>query len=198
MHYILTNLSIHMSPDKEIAAMNDIVASLSSLSNDEKARVINYITGRFGISPIASKTPLELTHPPVVVQELNSISPAIDIRSLKEQKKPSSHVQMVVLLGYYLKACAPAEERKETITANDIEKYFTQAAFPLPAGKNGAADTLNNAKKAGYLEPAGSGAYRLNSVGFNLAAYGMPNESGTRKPVTKPRATAKKVAKKKK
>ena len=106
---------------------------------------------------------------------------------------------MAVLVAYYLKTMAPDEEKKDAIKASDIEHYFTQADYPLPGGKNGAADTLGNAKRAGYMESAGHGLYRLNRVGFNLAAYSMPTEATApaRKPIRRTRKVAKPVKRKK-
>jgi hypothetical protein len=77
-----------------------------------------------------------------------------DVRSLKEVKQPKSDNQMASLVAYYLKEAAPAYDRKDTISQDDIEKYFKQAGFPLP---NRPARTLINAKNAGYFDPAGVG-----------------------------------------
>jgi len=101
--------------------------------------------------------------------------PIVDIRTLKEQKRPSSTRQMACLVAYYLSEHAPQDERKEAITKADLEKYFKQAQFQLPESFQ---DVLPNAKKGGYFESAGRGAYKLNAVGYNLIAHNLPANSG--------------------
>ena len=84
---------------------------------------------------------------------------------------------MAVLIAYYLQELAPVNERKEIIDSDDTVKYFKQAGFDLPAGRNGARDTLNNAKKSWYLDSVGTGTFKLNAVGYNLAAYRLDSQS---------------------
>jgi hypothetical protein len=98
-----------------------------------------------------------------------------DVRSLKEQKKPGSAVEMAALLAYYLQHLAPASERKPQISAADVEKYFLQADFPLPKRSD---QLLVNAKAAGYFDSPTRGAYRLNPVGHNLVAHSLPRTVG--------------------
>jgi hypothetical protein len=81
-----------------------------------------------------------------------------DVRSLKEQKKPGSAVEMSALLAYYLQHLAPASERKPQISAADVEKYFVQADFPLPKRSD---QLLVSAKAAGYFDSPTRGAYGL-------------------------------------
>jgi hypothetical protein len=97
----------------------------------------------------------------------------VDIKILRQNKDPKSGIEMAVLIGYYLKELAPQDERKEQISADDLDKYFRQAAYPLPKMDM----VLPNAKQAGYFDLAGRGAYKLNSVGYNLAAHALPRSS---------------------
>ncbi len=95
----------------------------------------------------------------------------VDIRSLKEEKNPDSAKQMACIVAYYLQELAPESERKKTVSAQDIEKYFKQANFKLPKI---VAQVLVDAKKSGYFETAARGEYKLNAVGYNLVAHGLP------------------------
>ena len=107
--------------------------------------------------------------------------PPTDIRSLKEKKKPRSSREMAALVAYYVAELAPLEDRKDSITAKDIEKYFKQAQYPMPQNR---LMTLVNAKNAGYLEGAGRGKYKVSPVGYNLVVHGLPRpgpESGVRR-----------------
>lgn len=107
------------------------------------------------------------------VQSPATSAPRIDIRSLKEQKKPNSAKQMACVVAYYLKELADGEERKETVSTADLEKYFKQAGFKLPTRM---AQVLIDAKASGYFESASRGEYKLNAVGHNLVAHNLPGE----------------------
>ena len=112
----------------------------------------------------------------------------VDIRTFKQQKAPASANEMACVLAYYLQHLAPADERKASISAADIDKYFNQAGFPLPRRSD---QLLVNARAAGYFESAGRGAYKLNAVGHNLVAHSLPRtggESTARQPSVRRRA----------
>ena len=96
----------------------------------------------------------------------------MDIRTLKEQKSPKTAAQMACLVAYYLQEFAPSTERKETVSAGDLTKYFKQASFPLPAR---ITQLLPDCRAAGYFDSAtGKGEYSLNAVGYNLVAHTLP------------------------
>lgn len=189
-----------MEQDKEISAINEIIASLNNLDDGQRQRVIKYVLERFG-TPINSSTTLSpsTTRPQPAPQfaefKNGQTIKMIDVRTFKEEKSPRSAIQMAVLVAFYLQELAPSDERRTTVDSGDIEKYFKQANYKLPSGKNGAADTLTNAKKAGYLEVADRGTYKLNPVGYNLIAYSLPN--GDNEP-RKSRTKVKKAKKAKK
>src|ERR1051326_3039754 len=95
---------------------------------------------------------------------------------------------MATLVAYYLAELSP--EKKETVNVEDLQKYFKQGAYPLPAIVRFA---LTNAKDSGYLEPVSRGEYRLTSVGHNLVAHEMPTKgSGLDKPAKKTQRPRKK------
>lgn len=95
----------------------------------------------------------------------------VDIRTFKEQKKPSSARQMACVVGFYVQELAPSTDRKETINTQDLEKYFKQAGFKLPGKIN---QVLADAKLAGYFDAPSRGEYKLNAVGYNLVAHSLP------------------------
>ncbi|TKB61525.1 MAG: hypothetical protein E8D49_03045 [Nitrospira sp.] len=100
----------------------------------------------------------------------------MDIRSLKAGKNPDSAKQMACLVAYYLQELAPKDDRKQTISTQDIEKYFKQASFKLPKKLE---QVLVDAKRSGYFESAARGEYKLNAVGYNLVAHGLPTKKGS-------------------
>ena len=81
---------------------------------------------------------------------------------------------MACLVAYYLQEVAPDAERKSTVTAGDLDKYFKQAGFKLPSRPG---QVLIDAKGDGYFDSTGRGEYRLNAVGYNLVAHSMPTRS---------------------
>lgn len=192
-----------MEQDKEVSAINAVIAALTELDNVQQSRVLKYVTERFRLNTpatITSHTQDTTSYIPELPSLQQEQSPAlVDIRTFKEQKVPRSAIQMVVLVAYYLQELAPSEQRKQAVDASDIEVFFKQAGFKLPAGKNGAADALNNTKKAGYIEVVDRGTYKLNPVGYNLVAHGMPNSNnGTKRKNASKKTSPKKVSLKKK
>ena len=119
----------------------------------------------------------------------------IDIRSLKEQKEPRSANEMAALVAYYVSELLPPDEQRTVITAADIEKYFKQANYRLPGR---VAQALPDAARAGYFDAVDRGQYRLNPVGYNLVAHGMPSRaadaSGARPARSRKRAATKTAA----
>lgn len=191
--------------DIELKAMQEIVASLQNLDSEGRERVLTYVYSRLGIAFNTKEI-----HPTVgLVGQKNGIPEKenlpdtttssgntrihTDIRSLKELKKPSTAVEMAVLMAYYLEEFAPEEERKSEIGAGDITRYFKQAGFPLPRVPS---MTLVHAKNAGYFESIERGLFKLNPVGYNLAEHTMgrgEKQAPVRKTTPK---SKKKVAKK--
>ena len=164
--------------DAELGAIRQVIAALSDLDSEARARVINYVFQRLGISTAASSleagepsaAPLEA--PGVALTRPQAGRRQIDIRSFGEEKSPRSANERAAVVGYYLSELASPDERKAEISAKDITKYFKQAGFPLPGA---AKMTLVNAKNAGYLDAgAERGTYKLNPVGHNLVAHALP------------------------
>jgi len=96
-----------------------------------------------------------------------------DIRTFVENKKPKSDVQFATVVAYYYRFEAPEDQRKESITSDVL-----QDAARLGDRKRlkKALLTLNNAKNLGYLDSAGRGAFKINTVGENLVAMTLPSQ----------------------
>jgi len=166
------------SKDPELSAIETIISTLEHLDSDAQGRVIAYAISRFDISSVSTaallaKTPSREGELEAVVS-IPSPEAQVDIRSLKEEKKPSSAIEMAVVVEYYLSELAPIEDRKSSINTSDLEIFFKQAKFRMPKG---IQNVLPNVKKAGYMETVSKGEYRLNSVGYNLAVHGLPKSS---------------------
>ena len=166
--------------DNEVQAIQGVISALSLVDSDEaRGRVLEYASKRFGLR--ASLSSSNLPEPSGSGSEGSEGEGSLgkvpnhrihDIRALTEQKKPGSANEMAALVAYYLSELAP--ERKETIDAADIKKYFLQAVFPLPKVPK---QTLLNARAAGYFDAVGEGQFRLNPVGYNLVVHNLSTDA---------------------
>ena len=160
-------------------AIDKIIGALDSLDPDARQTAIEAACSHLGVKPpsgSALQAPIPLNpSPSTLTQPLNGTQqqPAqIDIKTLKEQKKPTSAAQMACVVAYYLQDLAPSNERKDTVTAEDIKRYFKQAKFKLPKT---ISQLLPDSRLAGYFDSApGKGEYRLNAVGYNLVVHNLP------------------------
>ena len=177
--------------DKELLAINQILDALEPLDPGARKRVLDYTLTRLGVIGQVSRheaSPNTVSDMPFKTKEDrfpagDTGKKIYDILSLKEEKQPKTAIQMAVLTAYYLEELAPDGDKKEFISSSDITKYFKQAKFKLPGGK--AIYTLQNAKNAGYFDMgSNTGTYKLNPVGYNLAAYNLPAKT-INKPIPK-------------
>lgn len=160
-------------------AIDALIGVLEKL--DSKSRDIALATAcaHLGIArsdsvpaPERNKATEAVATPPIAQAPLLQ-NAVVDIRTLKTQKQPKSAQQMACLVAYYLQETAPIEERKATITSDDIEKYFKQAGFKLPAK---IRQVLSDSRLHGYFDAVSRGEYKLNAVGYNLVAHSMPSK----------------------
>lgn len=173
--------------DKELEAIKAILGALEGLEGDAIQRVLDYVFGRLSIprNSVRAEIVRSTGEADIVggVPPYTAVERVPSIRDLKDEKRPSSANQMAALVAYYLSEVARGPERKPTVTAADIDKYFKQAGFKLPKQ---LGMTLPNAAAAGYLDSVGVGVYKLNPVGYNLVAHALPRET-SKPPDTKKR-----------
>ena len=162
--------------DPELTAIQSIIGALESLDTEARQRVVSYVFQRLNL-PLSIKTRITPSDTsPSATSALTSsasvqFAAGTDIRTLREQKSPTSASEMAALVAFYLVELAPPDERKATIDKDDIFKYFKQAGYPLPKA---IKQTLPNAARSGYFDITGGGRYRLNPVGYNLVVHGLP------------------------
>jgi len=164
-------------------AIDILLEALEPLDEASRETAVLAVSRQLKISA-GSATKQSVTSPNLTEADLSAATPPspqipalpalrVDIRSFKEQKKPNSVKQMACVVAYYLKELADANEKKETVSAGDLEKYFKQAGYKLPTRM---AQVLIDAKASGYFESVGRGEYKLNAVGHNLVAHNLPGE----------------------
>lgn len=167
-------------------AIDQILAALASFEEDDKRTILSSVCSHLKISvgPASSSSPgaaattshgqstaafdgLGLTVP------RPSLPQGMDIKALKEEKQPKSAREMAAVVAFYLGELADDDERKQTITTSDLEKYFKQAGFKLPEKLE---QLLVDAKKSGYFDSVSRGEYKLTRVGYNLVAHNLPGK----------------------
>ncbi len=153
-------------------AIDGIVAALESIEEGARFTALRAAAEHLGLPWFASDARETFLRAPAEASTPDRGNPTFpDIRGLKEQKAPTSAVEMACVVAYYLDAMAPPTERKKEIATADLEKYFKQAQYKLPAR---IAQVLVNARAAGYFDSGGYGKYRLNPVGYNLVVHNLP------------------------
>lgn len=168
-------------------AIDQIVDALNQLEPDGRQTAIQAACSHLGVTlsevptRVSVQTALEQTALAAQPQPLGATSTVPgsalrDIRSLKEEKQPSSTAQMACIVAYYLQELAPTRERKDTVKTADIGTYFKQAGYRLPRKLD---QVLVDAKGAGYFESVSRGEYRLNTVGYNLVVHNMPKHKAS-------------------
>lgn len=193
-----------MSEDVELQAIQQLLSALKDLDQEARDRVIRYVFQRLDLGPLAvgpsthetqsSQTALSSEPKSPLEDKSNTASNAIvDIRSFAAKKRPSSQIEKTVLVAFYLAEVAPEEDRKSEISGADLTKYQKQADLGAPTNTRQA---LFIARDAGYLESAGHGKYKLNPVGYNFVAHGLPSESKRAQSTSKRRSTRKPGSKK--
>ena len=170
--------------DNELSAINQVIEALEPLDELARSRVVDYVFRRLGLRPPSSAPGLSAhlvaSGGTPVLPLVGPSTGQVDIRTLKETKKPKSAQEMAAIVAYYLDELAPSADRKNEIDAGDIKKYFKQADYPLPGAPS---MTLIHARNAGYLDAATDrGRYKLNPVGYNLVAHNLPARSEAPRP----------------
>ncbi len=159
----------------ELDAVKMIVSTLKPLDAEARERVLASLLNLLssGYLPRVPRAGAAIPE----TESVHGLQVGVDVRALKEQKQPRSAVEMATLVAFYLAELAPSSERRNHITTADVQRYFKQAGYPMPSNIRMA---LVNTKNAGYLDQLGEGRYRLNPVGYNLIAHGLPRGSQER------------------
>lgn len=185
--------------EQEVEAIKVTLLHLAPLSAAARERVIGYVLDALDVRADRGAVP----SPPNPGQseavaessasQVTSGDRVQDIRSLREEKAPKTANEMAALVAYYLQELAPQQDRKESISTADLERFFKIAPYPLPSK---ISNTLTNAAAAGYLDSLGGGKYKLNPVGYNLVVHGMPSGEGAMPRKSTRRTTKKAPARK--
>jgi hypothetical protein len=153
-------------------AFDTIAAVLSSFERQDQETIIVAVCAHLKIHALPP-TVVEAKAPTITSTSSSPNLEGMDIKTLKNEKQPSSAKQMACIVAYYLTEIAPEAEKKRTINAYDLEKYFKQAGYPRVK----MDQLLIDCKKSGYMESGSRGEYTLNRVGYNLVAHQLPKKT---------------------
>lgn len=150
---------------------------LIGLDKDRQHRVLRWVAESLDVAlhthaPKSSEARSALDSSPLQGEPQKLPKSAQDIKTFMENKQPKSDIQFATATAYYYRFEATPDQRKESITADNLQdaaRLVGRQRFAHPVM------TLNNAKNQGYLDLASRGAYRVNSVGENLVAMTLPN-----------------------
>jgi hypothetical protein len=176
------------APDKEILkltlgqAIDQVISALGAFEAGDQQTILKAVYAHLNISGPSHLTPAGKM-PEKPPQEDRIVETrrrpeegeyaGMDIKAFKELKNPTSARQMACVVAYYLAEIATGEERKEVISTADVEKYFKQGRYVLPAKLE---QLLIDSKGAGYFDSPARGEYKLTRVGHNLVAHQLPGK----------------------
>jgi hypothetical protein len=161
-------------------AIDQVIGALEAFEAADQQTILRAVYAHLGILGPAGAAPADRTHeepaPEKHVAAMRSRTSedeyaGMDIKTFKERKNPSSARQMACVVAYYLAEIATGDERKRTVTTDDIEKYFKQGRYALPTKLE---QLLIDCRAAGYFESTARGEYKLTRVGHNLVAHQLP------------------------
>ena len=161
----------------DLDAVKTLVTTLEIFEKKDQERIIRWAKEKLGLEVDPKlNTTTSLSPSPVLQTDTHQKHQSQkDLKTFYAEKKPSSENQFAALVAYYYKFEAPTSERKEEINS-DILQDATRLATRERLGS--PAKTLQNAKGMGYLDNGSArGYYKINTVGENLVAMTLPQNS---------------------
>jgi hypothetical protein len=167
------------NPSDDLEAVRIIVATLEGFGEEDQERILRWAREKLGLLTSV------VQHHPTTAPKATLASPEesanktkiFDIGTFVKSKNPANDVQFAATVAYYFRFEAPENEQKENIDGTDLQEACRKANRTR---LNDPATTLNNAYKLGLLDKgAERGKYSINSVGENLVAMTLPQQSTT-------------------
>ncbi len=175
---MLENTNNQETSTSHFDAAKVIVDTLRKLDKASQTLAMRFAAETLGLQA----APPQQQHSPQLPSALPIAPPASsvihssDIKQFATAKAPKSDQQFAAVVAYFFRFEAPEPHRKDTIDANTLIEAARLAGRRRPSK---AISTLNNAKTAGYLDSAGHGEFRINSVGENLVAMALPGDTSS-------------------
>lgn len=157
--------------EDDLDAVRRIAAALLPFSPDDQRRILRWVQEKIGLGETTALPPRSGGDVTVVSLGSKAERPR-GVRAFMDEKQPSSANQFAAAVAYYLAFEATGDERKEEISASDLQEAARLSGRRRLVNPN---LTLHNASRLGYLDKGrGRGAFRINTVGENLVAMAMP------------------------
>lgn len=162
----------------DLEAVRAVVSALQPFAREEQERIIRWAREKLGlalVSPVPPSEPIPLGNiPPQAASRPANVT--ADLRGFVAHKDPQSDTHFAATVAYYYQFEAPESDRKESITARDLQEACRLA--DRHRLKNPLL-TLNNAHRDGLLNRGPErGTFVVNSVGENLVAMALPSGAG--------------------
>jgi len=155
----------------DLDAVRAIAKALEPFKAEEQERIIRWVREKIGLS--AGSTIQEPPPPGNLHGQVVSSATIANIKDFLNMKQPKSDNQLAAAVAYYYRFVAPENERKQSITREDLLNACRLADWERP---NHAAQVLINSQGAGLLDRGPEkGSYVINSVGENLVAVALPS-----------------------
>lgn len=182
----------------DLEAVRAIITALEGFQTSDQERIIRWAREKLGLgaalaSPFSQQsTEHSLGSSP---EHPTKSRHTQDIKTFVQSKSPQSDNQFAATVAYYHRFEAPEAERKESITAADLQEATRKVGRDRISHPS---QTLINAHNQGLLDKTGErGAYAINTVGENLVAMALPGGgAGAGTPKRRPRRQTGKSSKK--
>jgi hypothetical protein len=154
----------------DLEAVRVVVNALESFQKEDQKRIIRWASEKIGLSKCQDIVEGNANIPPARNTQ-DSVVKFADIKTFIAEKSPKGFNHFAAAVAYYHHFKAPESERKESIDYKDILEACRTTDFERPKAPK---QTLINAYTAGLFDRVGEGSFKLNSVGENLVAMGLP------------------------
>ena len=161
----------------DLDAVRKIVDALGTFDPADQERILRWAREKVGLQTAPPAQSHAASQTPSAAPKISEPTPThaggghTDIKSFIAAKKPASDNQFAAAVAYYYRFEAPAGERKDAVTADDLQEACRKA------GRDRLRKpivTLHHAHNMGLLDKAGRGEFSINTVGENLVAMTLP------------------------
>lgn len=176
----------------DLDAVRKVAEALQSFNDEERIRIVKWACEKLGVKQTIGQSL-------VAREEVSQLSERTDapkdIRTFVASKKPKNDIQFATVVAYFYKFEAPEQERKESLTGEDLKDATRKTDYKRL--KRPAQTLINAYQVGGFLDKTDQG-YKINSVGENLVVMVLPNNENSEKILGKTRKQGKKRIVKKK
>lgn len=161
----------------DLDAVKVLVGALEKFNDEERDRIIRWACERLGTIYTSTESKSREIEEKITSQQISGgekkAEGARNIKTFIENKDPKNDTHFTAVVAYYYRFEAPENERKESITSQDLNEAARLAQKPR---FKKPAKTLHNAyRQAGLLDQVAHGKYKINTVGENLVAMVLPS-----------------------